>query len=448
MDRSASVGIVGAGLAGSEAALVCASRGIPVTLYEMRPLRMTPAHAGDLPAELVCSNSLKSDCMPSAHALLKKELELLRSPLLECAYSTRLKAGSALAVDRQAFSNAVLARLTGNPAVSIVRREIIEIGPEHPFWVLAAGPLISEALSAWIAGTVGAAALHFYDAIAPIVRADSLDSNKVFFASRWQEGTGDYGNCPFTEEEYGRFYAALVAADALTPRPFEEARFFEGCLPVEVIAGRGRDALRFGPLRPVGLIDPATGKRPFAVGQLRRENSNGDCYNMVGFQTRLRMSEQKRVFRMIPGMERAEFERFGSIHRNTYLNAPDVLSPDLSLRGRSNIFVAGQLCGNEGYTESIATGHFAALMLAARINGIPFSDIPQTCALGAMINKITLSRDDYFAPVGMNLSLFPPLDEDKKKIAKSQKKEAICTRALQDLSGWISHNNITSKPYQ
>ncbi|MCX7727325.1 MAG: methylenetetrahydrofolate--tRNA-(uracil(54)-C(5))-methyltransferase (FADH(2)-oxidizing) TrmFO, partial [Chitinispirillaceae bacterium] len=351
--------IIGAGLAGCESALVLARKGVNVVLFEARPKVMTPAHKTSLPAELVCSNSFKSDVLPSAHALLKLELRALKSPLLEVADATSIPAGSALAVDRERFSLKVKELIFSYSNITYVEEEVSE-PPQDGYTIIAAGPLVSEKLTEWMVRTFSTKSLHFYDAIAPIISADSINYSKVFFASRRDCGSKDYLNCPFTEEEYRIFYEELCKADSVVAHSFEKESFFEACLPIEVIAKRGYLSLVFGPLRPVGLIDPNSRKRPFAVCQLRKENISGESYNMVGFQTRLKIQEQKRVFRLIPGLENAEFLRFGSIHRNTYLDSPALLNSDLSFKKITNLFLAGQLCGNEGYTESIATGHLAA----------------------------------------------------------------------------------------
>ncbi|MBD3344799.1 MAG: methylenetetrahydrofolate--tRNA-(uracil(54)-C(5))-methyltransferase (FADH(2)-oxidizing) TrmFO [Chitinivibrionales bacterium] len=433
---STPVAVIGAGLAGSEAALVLASRGVPVTLYEMRPHTTTPAHRTDLPAELICSNSLKAKNLPVAHALLKEELRLLGSPLLDAAEQTAVPAGGALAVDRERFAHAVLQKLEQH-SVTIVRQEIEAPSPGTPT-IIAAGPLVSESLTGWLRERFSAAMLSFYDAIAPVVAADSIDMTKAFLAARREPDSSDYCNCPFTQEEYGRFYSALIEADTARKREFEEQRFFEACLPVEVIASRGEKSLAFGPLRPVGLIDPRTGKRPWAVCQLRKENSEGTSFGLVGFQTRLTIPEQKRVFRMIPGLENAEFLRFGSIHRNTYINAPTLLNPTLDFKDDPMLFCAGQLCGNEGYTESITTGHLAALFMIAKLTNRELPPPPRTTACGSLLYHITHCDKKDFTPVNVNYGILPDLPrEGKKKIPKKEKRMTICKRALEDLKEWI-----------
>ena len=437
MSHNSEVAIIGAGLAGCEAALVLARAGIRVKIFEARPIWRSPAHKTDLPAELVCSNSFKSIKLPSSHALLKEELRLLQSPLLDIAQQTSIPAGSALAVDREAFSSTVNQRLSADKLVSVVHEEICSPPLKQPFCIIAAGPLASPNLVQWLTSSFLTSSLHFYDAIAPIVSADSIDYNIVFFASRWEEGTGDYLNCPFDEQEYRLFYEELKKADQVNARSFENQKFFEACLPVEVAAQRGYKALAFGPLRPVGIINPHTGKRPFAVCQLRKENINSDSFNLVGFQTRLTFPEQKRVFRLIPGLNNAQFLRFGSIHRNTYMQSPQLLTSDLSFKDLPNLFLAGQICGNEGYTESIATGHYAALSIASRIKGKKMLLPPPETAIGALINHITVSDNDKFTPTNIHFGLFPPLENTgKRKIGKAEKKKLICSRAIESLKKW------------
>lgn len=428
--------VIGAGLAGSEAALVLAGNGIEVDLFEMRPLRMTPAHQTDLPAELVCSNSFKSSKPANAHGVLKEELRELCSPLLEVARASTVAAGSALAVDREKFSRAVADRIGCDSRITFIRREIAEPPPGYPVCIVAAGPLASDALTQWLGTACSASALHFYDAIAPIVSFDSVDLTTAFFASRHEKDGGDYLNCPFTEKDYYAFLGALREADRVTARLFEEERFFEACLPVEVLAQRGDLALAFGPLKPIGLIDPRTNRRPFAVCQLRRENEAGESYNMVGFQTRLTIPEQRSVFAMIPGLGRAEFLRYGSIHRNTYLDSPRLLASDLSFRFRSSLFLAGQLCGSEGYTESIATGHAAALFAAARLKDEGIAPLPRETALGALVHHVTGSRTVPFTPSNIHFGLFPALADNAKRIRKRANRELLYERAIEKLREW------------
>jgi methylenetetrahydrofolate--tRNA-(uracil-5-)-methyltransferase len=432
-----SVGVIGAGLAGCEAAIVLARSGVSVTLYEMRPEKPTRAHATGLPAELVCSNSLKSQELPSAQALLKAELDILKSPLLDCARTAAVRAGSALAVDRLAFSTAVLAEIKKNPLIDVQIKELDGPPPGHDGIILATGPLSSDAITGWLTSAFPSSSCYFYDAIAPIVAAGSLDAAQIFFGNRWKPELDDYCNCPFTEEEYRRFYEALIAATTTPARDFEEERFFEACLPIEVIAHRGYQAMAFGPLKPVGFRDPETGRMPFAVLQLRRENSAGESYSMVACQTRLTIGEQQRVFRMIPGLENAEFLRLGSCHRNTYIDSPSLLAPDLSFKALPGIFCAGQLCGNEGYVESIATGHCAALFAQDKIRGYRLEPIPDTTALGSLVKYVTSSETKPFTPSSFHFGLLPGFGpQTRKKIPKKQKHELLCKRALEDLKNW------------
>jgi methylenetetrahydrofolate--tRNA-(uracil-5-)-methyltransferase len=434
-----SAAVVGAGLAGTEAALVLADKGITVDLFEMRPEQMTPAHATGLPAELVCSNSFKSKKLHSAHGLLKEELTILKSPLMQAARQSAVAAGSALAVDRLKFSEKAAEYIRHAPAVQLVRREIIASPEGYSAVVIAAGPLVSEALAQWLVGQTSAESLRFYDAIAPIVSFDSVDLSTAFFAGRHEGEGGDYLNCPFSEEEYRAFYDALTSADRAAARNFENQRYFESCLPVEVMAERGYRALAFGPLKPVGLIDPRTNRRPFAVCQLRRENEEGTSYNMVGFQTRLTIPAQKQVFRMIPGLEKAGFLRFGSIHRNTYLDSPRLLAPDLSFRRMPSVFLAGPLCGSEGYTESIATGHLAALFAAARIQGLDLAPPPRESALGSLLYHITGPGIAPFSPSNIHFGLFPALPDNAGRIRKKLSRDLLAGRAIDSVAKWAEN---------
>lgn len=431
-----SVSIIGAGLAGCEAALVCARMGMRVHLYEMRPGKMTPAHTGGDPGELVCSNSLKSDKLPSSHGLLKHELTILGSPLLSIAQTCRVPAGSALAVDRLKFAEQVR-RALDRAGVNLIRKELSAPPRDTDITIISTGPLTSETMSAWLSERCGAETLHFYDAVAPIISGDSVDLSKAFFASRRDETTADYLNCPFTEESYRAFFAALKEADTTVAHSFENSKFFEACLPVEVLASRGEKALLFGPLRPVGLTDPKTGRWPYAVCQLRREKTGNESFNMVGFQTRLRIPEQQKVFRMIPGLEQAEFLRYGSIHRNTYLDSPLLVNGDLSLKTDPRIFLAGQLCGNEGYTESIATGHLVGLSVWATATDHAITMPPPNTALGALMRYVTSSEDRPFTPSGVHFGLFPSLEwSGRRKPGKREKKEMYCKRALDEIKAW------------
>ncbi len=425
--------IIGGGLAGSEAAWQIARRDIPVILYEMRPQKMTEAHSTGLLAELVCSNSLKSMEENSPSWILKQELLMAGSIIMEAALKTRVPAGKALAVDRTAFSQYITERLERLRTLRIIREEVKTI-PEG-LTIIATGPLTSKPLSDSLMMLIGERQLYFYDAIAPIIDAQSIDYSKTFFQSRYNE-EGDYLNCPLTEEEYRNFYEALREADRVTPRPFEEIKVFESCMPVEVLAERGYDTLRFGPMRPVGLIDPRTGKRPFAVVQLRPENNERTAYNMVGFQTRLRYPEQDRVFRLIPGLEKAEFLRYGSIHRNTYINAPALLNEDLSLKKRRELFIAGQLTGVEGYLESTAMGLIAAISAISRLQGKDFLPPPPATAHGSLLRYLLQSNPVNFQPTNINLSLFPSIEIKTKD--RVLKRRLIAERAL---SVWRQYLN-------
>ncbi|MDR0304038.1 MAG: methylenetetrahydrofolate--tRNA-(uracil(54)-C(5))-methyltransferase (FADH(2)-oxidizing) TrmFO [Chitinispirillales bacterium] len=426
------VSIVGAGLAGSEAALIIAKNGIEVDLFEMRPKVFTPAHKTDKPAELVCSNSLKSDELPTAHAILKYELMRLKSPLLQIAYKTRVPAAVALAVDRKLFSIEVLKKIQSFKNITYKIMECDKPPIEnYDFTVIATGPLTSPRLTNYLVDSLGAKKFNFYDATAPIISADSIDTNTAFFADRWNKGGGDYLNCPFNKEQYDKFYNALLSADLVKAHDFENAKFFEMCLPIEVAAKRGYDVMRFSMMKPVGITNPENAKQYFAVCQLRKENANASAYNMVGFQTRMTITEQKKVFRLIPGLENAEFLRFGSIHRNSYIDSPQILSCDLSFKNMSNLFIAGQLCGNEGYTESIATGHFTALSILNRIKNSEIIEIPNSkTAIGALLKHITRTTDK-FTPSNINFSLFEEKEEGVK-LRKNDKKEYFCKRAKEE----------------
>ncbi len=440
---SSSVAIIGAGLAGCEAALILAGHGIKVVLYEMRPLGTTPAHKTDHPAELVCSNSFKSEQLSSAHGVLKAELSLLQSPLLELAQKTKIPAGLALAVDREKFSAQVLEQILSHSNIEFKRCELKKPPSEHQYCIIAAGPLVSESLTQWIIQEFSAESLNFYDAIAPIISADSIDMNKAFFASRRNKGGSDYCNCPFNEDEYKIFYDALISSEKVIPHEFEKETFFEACLPIEIIASRDYKTLTFGPMKPVGLIDPRTDKRPFAVCQLRKENEEADAFNMVGFQTRMTFKEQKRVIRLIPGLENAEFLRFGSIHRNTYLNSPSVLSNNLSFVKNSSLFLAGQICGGEGYTESIATGHLAALFAMEKITQKSLTPLSDYTACGSLLKHITKSQNKHFTPSNINFGLFNTLDfAGKKRINKGQKRKLLSERAIFTIRQWIKENTL------
>ncbi len=434
------VTVVGGGLAGCEAAWALAERGIRVTIMEMRPERKTPAHQTDRLAELVCSNSFKSTELTNAHGLLKAELRLLGSLLLRSAEACSVPAGAALAVDRDRFSSRVQQQVTAHPNIRVERAEVTTLPSPG---IVATGPLTSELLGAAIAARLGGSALAFYDAIAPIVSADSLDHSRLYALSRYGKGGGDdYLNAPFTREGYDAFIAAVAGADEFAAHDFDQVPYFEGCLPVEEMARRGPETLRFGPMKPVGLPDPATGRDPWAVVQLRREDRAGQMWNLVGFQTRLRIPEQQRVFRMIPGLEQAEFLRYGSIHRNSYLNTPAALTPALTARDDDALFFAGQLTGVEGYTESIATGLLAGINLARRLAGQPPTLPPPTTMLGALYRYLRDAEPRHFQPMNANFGLLDPLREDgdearkSKKTEKSEKKARLVERAQRDFRLW------------
>src|ERR687898_1309285 len=401
------VTVVGGGLAGSEAAWALAERGFRVTLCEMRRGTRTAAHHTDRLAEIVCSNSFKSVDLTNAHGLLKAELRALGSVLLPCADQARVPGGAALAVDRELFSQAVHERVTAHPNITLVREEVAELPSPA---VIATGPLTSERLTQAMVARLGSSALAFYDAIAPVVAADSLDMDRLYPLSRYGKGDGDdYLNAPMDAAAYERFIDALVAGDQHQGHAFDEVPYFEGCLPVEEMASRGRETLRFGPMKPVGLVDPKTGREPHAVVQLRREDKAGQMWNMVGFQTRLRIPEQQKVFRGIPGLAAAEFLRFGSIHRNSYLNSPASLAPGLTARDNSQLFFAGQITGVEGYTESLGTGLLAGINLARALTGLPVTLPPATTMLGALYRYLREANPKHFQPMNANFGLVDPL---------------------------------------
>jgi methylenetetrahydrofolate--tRNA-(uracil-5-)-methyltransferase len=423
--------VVGGGLAGSEAAWALAERGVRVTLYEMRPVVPTPAHHTDRLAELVCSNSFKSVDLTNAHGLLKAELRALGSLLLPCADEARVPGGTALAVDREVFSRSVHDRVTAHPAITVLREEVTSLPSPG---VVATGPLTSERLSAALALRLGSAALAFYDAIAPVVADDSLDHDRLYPLSRYGKGEGDdYLNAPMDAPAYDRFIDALLEADQHQGHDFDAVPYFEGCLPVEEMARRGRETLRFGPMKPVGLPDPRTGREPHAVVQLRREDRAGQMWNLVGFQTRLRIPEQQRVFRMIPGLESAEYLRFGSIHRNSYVNSPASLGPALTACDDDALFFAGQLTGVEGYTESLGTGLLAGINLARRLSGSPAAVPPPTTMLGGLYRYLREADPRHFQPMNANFGLLDPLPG---KVKKERKKDLLVERAQADFAAW------------
>ncbi|TMB14510.1 MAG: methylenetetrahydrofolate--tRNA-(uracil(54)-C(5))-methyltransferase (FADH(2)-oxidizing) TrmFO [Deltaproteobacteria bacterium] len=442
------VHIVGGGLAGTEAALLLADAGADVVLHEQKPERRSPAHKEDGLAELVCSNSLRSDNPHNAIGLLHEELRRLGSPVLAQADRARVPAGDALAVDRVAFSGGLTAQVRAHPRIRISSEEVRELpaGPEP--CIVATGPLTSEALARSLAQAVGASQLAFYDAIAPIVAGDSVDSEVAFAQSRYGKGEGaDYLNLPLTREEYEAFVDELLRGEKVAPHEFEQTRYFEGCLPIEVMAERGRDALAYGPMKPVGLTDPRTGRRPHAVVQLRREDKAGTAWNLVGFQTRLTWPEQKRIFSSrIPGLAKAEWVRLGQVHRNTFLNAPRVIAPDGSLRALPHVFCAGQITGVEGYVESAASGHVAARRVLARLRGTEFVPPPGTTAIGALLRHVSgeAHPDDYeYQPTNVVYALFPPLGERHKK---HERKPRMLARARRDLTAWAVEQRVPLGP--
>ncbi|HWN18005.1 MAG TPA: methylenetetrahydrofolate--tRNA-(uracil(54)-C(5))-methyltransferase (FADH(2)-oxidizing) TrmFO [Gemmatimonadales bacterium] len=432
--------VVGGGLAGSEAAWALAERGVRVTLYEMRPQVRTAAHQTDRLAELVCSNSFKSVDLTNAHGLLKAELRALGSILLPCADGARVPGGTALAVDREVFSRAVDQQVTSHPSITVIREEVADLPSPG---IVATGPLTSERLTAAIVSRLGSSALAFYDAIAPVVSSDSLDHNRLYALSRYGKGEGDdYLNAPMDAEAYGRFIDALVEADQFHGHEFDEVPYFEGCLPVEEMARRGRETLRFGPMKPVGLPDPRTGREPYAVVQLRREDRAGQMWNLVGFQTRLRIPEQQRVFRMIPGLESVEYLRFGSIHRNSYLNSPASLGPALSARDDPTLLFAGQITGVEGYTESLGTGLMAGINLARQLQGQPVVLPPPTSMLGGLYRYLREADPMHFQPMNANFGLLDPLPG---KVKKDRKKEMLVARAQSDFRNWMDETGIAAE---
>jgi len=433
--------VIGGGLAGSEAAWQAAERGIHVRLWEMRPKQQTPAHVTDKLAELVCSNSLGSDLPDRASGLLKNELRRMNSLIMACADEARIPAGGALAVGREKFSELVTESIEGHPNIEVCREEATSI-PDEPT-IIASGPLTSSRLADEIAALIGEDYLYFYDALAPIVRADTINMDICFRASRYgrgEEDEGDYINCPMTEEEYRRFVDALLSAERIELRQFEreDPNFFEGCLPIEVLAARGPDALAFGPLRPVGLIDPRTGRRPYAVVQLRQDNVAGTLYNLVGFQTNLRWPEQRRVLRMIPGLEEAEFVRLGQMHRNTFLNSPTLLRRTMQYRGRDDLFFAGQITGVEGYVGNAGTGLLAGVNAARLLKGQPLWELPETTMLGALAHYVVHADPEHFQPMKANFGLLPPLDPPVRN--KRERYAAYAARALDALERFLSEH--------
>jgi len=493
--------VLGGGLAGSEASWQAAEQGVPVVLHEMRPVRPTEVHKTDRLAELVCSNSFRGDKLDNAVGLLKEEMRRLGSLVMRAADAHRVPAGAALAVDRERFAQAVTDAVNGHPRITVVREEVVRIPTDPSMFplVIATGPLTSDTLSADIAALVGADHLYFYDAISPIVLAETIDQEKVFRASRWgrslrgaaapdtetvgrgaesvgrgfspaeaeaslaagpacgiDDGEGDYLNCPMTREEYEAFYAALTSAESATVHDFEKEKFFEGCLPIEVMAHRGTDTLRFGPMKPVGLRDPRTGRTPYAVVQLRQDNLAGDHYSLVGFQTQLKWSEQARVLRMIPGLEQAEFVRFGIVHRNTYINGPTVLRSTWQMKSRDDLFFAGQISGVEGYVESAASGLIAGLNAAAVARGEAPRVPPRETAIGALAHYVSHADPRHYQPTNITFGIMPPPDApggskshsvnqraNQRANQKADRKAATSERALRALAEWMTPSAVS-----
>ncbi|TVY10664.1 FADH(2)-oxidizing methylenetetrahydrofolate--tRNA-(uracil(54)-C(5))-methyltransferase TrmFO [Paenibacillus cremeus] len=439
MSDTPKVTVIGAGLAGSEAAWQIASRGVPVVLYEMRPVKQTPAHISDKFAELVCSNSLRANGLTNAVGVLKEEMRILNSLIMRAADKHAVPAGGALAVDRDGFSAEVTSMLRNHPLIE-VRNEELEALPEG-ITVVATGPLTSPALSKHLQDLTGEDYLYFYDAAAPIVEKDSIDMGKVYLASRYDKGEAAYLNCPMTEAEFNTFYEALITAETAPIKEFEKEIYFEGCMPIEVMSKRGRQTALYGPMKPVGLVNPHTGQLPYAVVQLRQDNAAGTLYNLVGFQTHLKWGEQKRVFSLIPGLENAEFVRFGVMHRNTFINSPKLLHPTYQFRGRENLFFAGQMTGVEGYVESAASGLIAGMNAAQFAKGQECFVLPPDTALGSMAQYITTADFKHFQPMNANFGLFPPLGEKIK--SKQLKNEKIAQRAIEKIQNF-SQNEYNS----
>ncbi|MGE6614636.1 FADH(2)-oxidizing methylenetetrahydrofolate--tRNA-(uracil(54)-C(5))-methyltransferase TrmFO [Bacillus mycoides] len=428
------VNVIGAGLAGSEAAYQIAKRGVQVKLYEMRPVRQTPAHHTDKFAELVCSNSLRANTLTNAVGVIKEEMRLMDSVIIRAADECSVPAGGALAVDRHEFAAKVTEYVKNHPDVTVMNEEITEI-PEGPT-VIATGPLTSPDLSAQLKKLTGEDYFYFYDAAAPIVEKDSIDMNKVYLKSRYDKGEAAYLNCPMTEEEFDRFYEALIAAETVPLKEFEKEIFFEGCMPVEVMASRGRQTLVFGPMKPVGLEDPKTGKTPYAVVQLRQDDAAGTLYNIVGFQTHLKWGPQKEVLQLIPGLENAEIVRYGVMHRNTFINSPNLLRPTYQYKQRDDLFFAGQMTGVEGYVESAASGLLAGINAARLVKGEEPVVLPPVTAMGSMANYITATNAKNFQPMNANFGLFTPLEKKIKK--KQERNEAYATRALETIQNFVN----------
>ncbi|MFK4009562.1 FADH(2)-oxidizing methylenetetrahydrofolate--tRNA-(uracil(54)-C(5))-methyltransferase TrmFO [Bacillus cereus] len=428
------VNVIGAGLAGSEAAYQIAKRGVQVRLYEMRPVRQTPAHHTDKFAELVCSNSLRANTLTNAVGVIKEEMRLMDSVIIRAADECSVPAGGALAVDRHEFAAKVTEYVKNHPNVTVMNEEITDI-PEGPT-IIATGPLTSPDLSAKLKELTGEDYFYFYDAAAPIVEKDSIDMNKVYLKSRYDKGEAAYLNCPMTEEEFDRFYEALIAAETVPLKEFEKEIFFEGCMPVEVMASRGRQTLVFGPMKPVGLEDPKTGKTPYAVVQLRQDDAAGTLYNIVGFQTHLKWGPQKEVLQLIPGLESAEIVRYGVMHRNTFINSPNLLRPTYQYKQRDDLFFAGQMTGVEGYVESAASGLLAGINAARLVQGEEPVVLPPVTAMGSMANYITATNAKNFQPMNANFGLFAPLEKKIKK--KVERNEAYAARALETIRNFVN----------
>lgn len=433
------VTVIGAGLAGSEAAWQLAERGIQVTLYEMRPQASSPAHHTEQFAELVCSNSLRAANIENAVGLLKEEMRRMNSLIMTCADAMAVPAGGALAVDRHKFSAMVTATLEAHPNVTVVREEVTSI-PDEGIVIIATGPLTAPVLGEKIKALTGSNDFYFYDAAAPIVTAESLNYDKVFAASRYDKGDADYLNCPMTKEEYEAFWQALTTAEAVQPKEFEKEIYFEGCMPVEIMAARGIDTLRFGPLKPVGLVDKRTGVESYAVVQLRKENKDATMFNLVGFQTHLKWGEQKRVFQMIPGLEQAEFVRYGVMHRNTYINSPELLNHAFQLKKEPRLFFAGQMTGVEGYLESAASGLMAGLQAMRYGRGEALIDFPKTTAMGGLSHYISAYEGSNFQPMNINFGIMEPWPGKIRK--KKEKNALIAARALEELAAVKEKENL------
>ncbi len=435
------VKVIGAGLAGSEAAWQLARRGISVELIEMKPEKKTPAHHSDDFAELVCSNSLRGDRLENAVGLLKEELRRCGSLIMECAEATRVEAGGCLAVDRQGFSRMVTEKIRSHPNITVVSREVTRV-PDGPV-IIATGPLTSDTLSQAIGDYFGTDYLRFFDAAAPLVTAESVDENESWWQSRYDRGTPDYVNCAVDREQYEAFVRELVAAEEAPVHGFEDKNVFEGCMPVEVMARRGMETLRFGPMKPVGLTDPKTGKEPYAVVQLRQDNAAKSIYNLVGFQTHLKFGEQKRVFSMIPALKNAEFVRYGVMHQNTFLQSPRLLDRYYADRRNPLVAFAGQMTGVEGYVESAASGYLAAVAMAAKVQGRPLPDYPQTTAIGALGLYISDERVEHFQPMNINFSIIAPLEQRIRK--KSEKNLALAQRSLAVIDALMAQERGTER---